>query len=305
MKPVHLPSLDLNLLVTLDAVLTEGSVQRASARLGVTQSAVSHALARLREALGDPLVVRTPRGMVPTARAMRLGGTLRHCLAELEGAMHSEAPFDPATAQRAFTLSAADATEFLLLPQLMRRLAEEAPGVDILVRPPLPEVVPDLESGALDLALGVFAEVPGGLRRQPVIHERFVCMVRRGHPRVRRALSLDAYLELSHISIAPRGTAGNLVDDALARMGRSRRVALRVPHFLVAPLVVAETDLVLILPEHLARRYAEMLPIELIKPPIELTGFTLHQLWHERVQNDAGHVWLRRTVAEILKRRES
>ncbi len=301
MASIELGQIDLNLFVTLDAVLREGSVRGAAVRLGVTQSAVSHGLRRLRDALGDPLVVRTARGMRATPRAERLANALRRSLGDLDSALRDTAVFEPAVARRTFTISAADATEAVLLPPLMRLLVQEAPNIDLIIRPQAPGVAERLADGELDIALGVFPEASGALRVQPVYRQQYVCMVRQDHPEVKRSLTLERYLKLSHIRVAPQGTADSPVDDALARQGRRRKVALVVPHFLVAPMVVAETDLALLLPERLARRYAELVPVRLVQPPLEVAGFTVSQLWSERVHLDPGHMWLRKRLASVAR----
>ena len=290
-------SVDLNLLSVLDAVLSERSVQRAAQRLAMTPSAVSHALARLRDAVGDPLLVRTPKGMVPTARAERLASKLRGALGALEGLFEDEADFDPGQSRQTFRISSADLAQFVLLPPLLKQMAREAPGMRLVIRPPRAEVFDGLASGALDLALGIFAEAPEGFRHQAVFREEFLCMLRRGHPAASAPLTLEGWLELQHVSVAPKGGPGSIVDDALARLGKRRDIALVVPHFLLAPLIVAETDLALLLPARIARRYAGMLPIDLLPPPLALESFTLAQLWHERSHGDPAHQWLRQQIA--------
>lgn len=294
-------SVDLNLLTVLDAVLRERSVQRAAERLAMTPSAVSHALARLRETVGDPLLVRTPRGMVPTARAERLAPRLRDALHTLEGVFEEEAGFDPGAAHQFFTVSSADLAQFVILPPLLQLLAREAPGLRLVVRPPRMDVFDGLASGALDLAFGVFNEAPEDFRYQAVFREEFLCMLRRGHPAAGTPLDLDGWLALQHVSVAPRGGPGSIVDSALAKLGRRREIALTVPHFLMAPLIVAETDLALLLPSRIARRYARMLPVELLPAPLPLAAFTLAQIWHERSHGDPAHAWLRQQIVRVVR----
>ena len=300
MNDVHLRTFDLNLLVTLDAVLREGSVQRAAVRLGVTQSAVSHALRRLREATGDELLVRTPSGMVPTARAAKLGTVLRGALDEIELGLRGDAEFDPRTAARAFTLSSADYTELVLAPLLARRFATSAPSVDLIFRSPVDDVQDELESGRVDLALGVFHGALAGCKQRALFRDRFVCVVRRDHPAARRGLTMERYLSLDHVAIAPRRTGSSTVVDAsLTKLGLRRRVRMVVPHFMVAPILVAESDMVLTSPERIARRYRGMLPVKIVDVPFEVPGFTISQVWHERQDREAGHVWLRQALAAL------
>ena len=289
-------SLDLNLLAVLDAVLRERSVQRAAERLSMTPSAVSHALARLREEVGDPLLVRTPKGMVPTARAERLAPRLREALGALQGVFDDEAGFDPRAARQVFKISSADLAAFVLLPALMKQLAREAAGLRLVMRAPRPEVLDSLASGTVDLAFGVFDEAPEGFRYQALFREEYLCLLRKGHPAAAAPLGLEDWLALKHVSVAPRGGRGSLVDDALAKLGKQREVAVVVPHFLLAPLLVAETELSVLLPARIARHYAKLLPVELLAPPLALPAFTIAQVWHETAHADPAHAWLRRQV---------
>ena len=291
-------AIDLNLLAVLDVVLDERNVRRAATRLGITPSAVSHALRRLRELTGDPLVVRTAQGVVPTARAERLAAPLGKALFELRSVLADETESNPATLRRSFAISSADLAQFVLLPQLFGSLAQQAPHVRIVVRPPRGDLFDSLARGTLDLAFGIFEQAPEGFRYQALFHEDFLCVVRRDHPAARRPLTLERYLALSHVSIAPRGSDGSIVDSALGKLGQRRTVALVVPHFLVAPYIVAQTDMALMLPARVARHFAEHLPLKLLPPPLLLSGFTIGQLWHDRAHRDPAHKWLRKLIAE-------
>jgi DNA-binding transcriptional LysR family regulator len=306
MSTAHEP-IDLNLLRVLDVLLEERGVTRAAVRLGMTQSAVSHALSRLRTSLGDPLLVRTPQGMIPTARAETLAGPLHAALAGVERALtDGEARFDPKTTKRTFTISTADYAGFVLLPRLAARLEQEAPNIDLVILPSTNEPIEPLENGALDLCIGLKKHARAGIRLQHLLEDRFVTIVRKDHPAVSRGrrMTLDTYVELSHILISPhgRGRVRGFVDEALAEHNRTRRVALVLPHFLVAPHVVAETDLVLTVTKRVADRFAEFANLRLLEPPLEIPGFDLHQLWHERLHEDPAHAWLRRTIAEVAKK---
>jgi DNA-binding transcriptional LysR family regulator len=302
MSTAHLSSLDLNLLVQLDALLTEGHVTRAAQRAGLTQSAMSRALGRLRELLGDPILVRTGRGMLLTARARALAAPLRRALGELQAVVLERPTFDPTTSTRTFTVASSDLAEALLLPALHARLAAIAPGVDIAAVTVGRDAGTLLEHEAIDVAVDPRrATSAPAIVWRALFHEDFLCVLRRGHPVLRKkgGLTLARFLELPQVLVAPGGSPGSLLDDALARLGQRRRVALRVPSFLVAPLVVAESDLVATLPARLARRMARSLPLALRPSPVELAGFDLHVAWHERFRHDAGHAWFRRVLAEV------
>ncbi len=293
---LNLAAIDLNLLNVLDALLAERHVTRAARRVGLTQSAASHALARLRTLLGDPLLVRGPGGaMLPTARAEALAPILRQALAALEAGLRGEPTFDPASAQRTFHVATGDYHELVLLPRLCAGLADDAPGCDLWVHPIADDPAPALIDGTADLALGVWRGRgwPSGIYEKRLFDETFVCVVRRGHPAAAQKLTLARYLALSHLLIAPRGTPGSFVDDALAAIGKRRRVAVAVPHFLVAPHVIASTDLVVTLASRVARTLAKPLGLTLLDPPLDLPGFTASMAWHERAHRDPAQRWLR------------
>jgi DNA-binding transcriptional LysR family regulator len=294
---------DLNLLRILEALLDEESVTGAARRLGVTQSAVSHALARLREQLGDALLVRTSTGMAPTPRARELREPIRRGLGALREAL--ETRFDPATATRTFNVAMTDQLGATILPAIWQRLAADAPKIDLRITPVVRNVERTLETAAADLVIsGAFAtpEAPG-LYRQRLFGEDLTCVVRAGHPTAKAELTLEQFCALSHVLVAPRGGRG-VVDDALAQHGAARRVAVVVPHFLVAPFVVAHSDLVLTVAASVAKKLSPMLGLKTLTPPIELPRATYWQIWHERTHEDAAHKWLRAAIAEVCESHE-
>jgi len=293
---VRLAGIDLNLMTSLDALLETQSVTLAARQLGRTQPAVSHALRRLRELLGDPLLVRSAQGMRPTPRALELRPAVRAALAAAEVVLQAAPPFDPATADRAFAISVVDQAAFQLLPTLAARLVDEAPHVRIEVRPSLEDRITEALSGALDLAVGVFRDAPAAVRTEPLWREEFVCVVRRASPAARGPFDLDRYLALRHLLVAPRGAPGSPIDETLARRGRRRNVVLTVPHFLVAPQIVATTDLVWTAPIGLAGRFATQLPLTIRQPPLVVAGFGVSMRWHVRLDRDPGLAWLRRML---------
>jgi DNA-binding transcriptional LysR family regulator len=300
MHDVHLGGIDLNLLVALDALLAERSVTRAALRIGLSQSAMSHALSRIRELLGDAVLVRTADGMVPTARAARVGPAVRRALAEITSALAGDAPFDPATSRRTFTLAAADYAQMALLPPLLTRLTKIAPGVDIWVKS-VPEDLGASLADGVDIAItpARARDMAAGIAHERLFDERFVCMVRRGHPMAKKRMTLDRFVSLPHALVAPMGNRGSFVDDALAAVGKQRRIACAVPHFLVAPHLIASSDMVLTLGERVARSFATQLDLVLLTPPLELGGITVSQIWHERSTGDAGHAWFRSLLREV------
>jgi DNA-binding transcriptional LysR family regulator len=302
MNKVRIDPRDMNLLVVLDAVLTTGSNRAAAAQLGVTQSAVSHALARLRHRLKDPLLVPGDgRRMLPTPLAQSLGPALREALERLSNAVSGAQEFDPATATRTFWVASADLAGMVVLPPLIQELMKAAPGVSVRIKPPSEDTLSSLERGEIDLALGIFAKAPNTFRRQALFRERFVCIARRGHPVTRGKLTLSRYLEFGHVSVAPWGRTGSIVDETLANQGKARRIVVAVPHFFLAPFLVARTDLLLMAPERMANLLSPAFGLELLPPPIEVAGFTMSQVWHERMHHDATHTWFRKVIADSIR----
>jgi DNA-binding transcriptional LysR family regulator len=301
MNDVHLGAFDLNLLVALDALLAERSVTRAAGRIGITQSAASHALSRLRRLTGDELLVRGRDGMVPTIRAEAMRAPLRRTLEEIIGTLSSPRAFDPKTARVRAFIGASDYAELVLLPGIMARLVREAPGAELRVLMPGQDPASELASGKLDFV--IMPSPPGdegqGIRGRHLLSDRFVCIARRGHPLAKtKTLTISSFAGAAHALISPWGMEGGYVDDALARLGLQRKVAVAVPHFLVAPHIVASSDLLLTVAERVAEVVAGPLGLVVLAPPQELalTGFTLSILWHERTHEDPARRWLRDVI---------
>jgi len=297
---VNIASLNLNLLPVLDALLGERSVSRAAARLGLSQPAVSNALAQLRTLLEDPLLVRKAGGMAPTERALALGGPLRAALLALEQGLDPPAAFDPAAASRYFTIATNDFVAFAMLPRLLARLQHEAPGVRLHVRAWQEHVVPsDLARGDADLQLGFNRGLPPGHQAAPLFEDSFMFVARKGHPLVRGKITLATYTKLAHVLVSHEPNARGVVDDALAQRGLTRNVALRVSHFLLVPPILAATDYVAALSQIVARPMARGLPLQLLPMPIEIPGATVQMIWHERTAASPAHAWLRQVVGEV------
>jgi DNA-binding transcriptional LysR family regulator len=299
--------LDLNLALVLHALLAERSVSRAAKRLGLSQSATSHALSRLRSSLEDPLFVRVPHGIVPTPRAEALAESLAAGLALLEQSLLAPQRFEAASHSRRFRVAATDYVEFLLLPRFLGALASEAPGIDVWVRPYSDEALGALQRVDLDLVLGVVGPEASltGLQTQQLISERLVCVVRDGHPLARGRLTLARFAAAKHVLIAPRGRPGGPIDDALAARGLERHIAVGVPHFLAAPHIVAETDLVLTVAERIAAAFATVLPLRILELPFDLPAVRGSMLWHDRLADDPAHSWFRQRLADMSARAQS
>ncbi len=296
---------DLGLLVTLDALLQECSVTRAAKRLGLSTPAMSHALARIRDKLGDPLLVRAGRGMVLTPRAAELRPRVREVVAGAEQALAPKQPFAPQSLARAFRILATDHVLLVLGLEVDRILRAEAPAVDLRFAPNSPDDPEALRQGAADLAVGIYGELPPEMRTRPLLTDRHVCLVRDGHPEVGARLTLAQYTGLPHVQIAPRGAPGGYVDDTLRGLGHTRRVARAVPFFVAGLHLVAETDYLLTAPERVARAMAPRFGLRILEPPLELRPYTLSLLWHPRFDADEGHRWLRDALVRAARARAS
>jgi DNA-binding transcriptional LysR family regulator len=298
---VKLAAVDLNLLVVLRTLLSERHVTRAAHQLGLSQSAASHALNRLRELYDDPLLVRSGRTLELTPRALSILPQLTRGLTELEGSLRDEAPFEPYSARHVFRVGCADYFQAVLFGPLLALLQAEAPGIALQVTSHAKELE-QLDDGSLDVALLTKTPLPRSLSEERLFSDGFKCMLRKGHPVLRRkSFTLDDYLALGHVFVAPGGTSGSYVDTELERRGVARRIALQVSSFLVAPLVVAETDLVSTGPERLLKRMSQRYPVVLLPSPLELPRFDLSLVWHSRREHDVAHTWLRDAIVRAAR----
>lgn len=297
-RAVALASVDLNLLVVFSVLLDEASVTRAASRLGRTQSAVSHALDRLRETFRDPLFVRAGQKMIPTPRAEELRASVTELTARLHDLWVGAPPFDARTASRRFLTTASDYLQIVMIPPLVARLRREAPAITFEVHGPKSRLAERLARGDYDVAFTVALEDSPSLFSQRLFTDRFVCMVAADHPILQTKLDRAAYLELPHALISPLGGSSGYVDRALERAGERRRVAVVLPDFMVAPRVLPGTDLVLTLPARVARLF-EGPALRVVEPPIELPELKGHLVWHERLLRDSGAEWLREMAMAV------
>lgn len=296
---MNLAGIDMNLVVALHALLCERNVTRAARRLGLGQSATSHALRRLREQLGDPLLVKVGRELALTARATALLPVASAAVAELERVFTRPAAFDPRASRRVFRIAATDNFELYVLPRLARILAAEAPHVDLRFHHLPKDWMLGLARGDFELKLGRKYELGPSLRGEDLVRDRLVCVVRKRHP-IGATISLERYAKLSHILVAPGETEGSAMDAVLARAGLTRRVAISVPHFLVALFVVATTDHALTIPERLVEATSPALALRAVPLPFKTAKYTLSQVWHRNSDADEGHRWLRDAIRRAL-----
>lgn len=298
--------IDLNLLVVLEAIYSEGGLTRAAARLNVTQPAVSYSLGRLRELLGDPLFVREGHSMTPTPFMRNMIEPLRQALRGIETVLNSANRFDPQTAERRFTIGCRDTLESLVLPRLMRRISQAAPRIQLTtVRFGRQDLKADLFSGQLDAAADVIVPRSRQIRHQPLSSDRLAVVVRRGHPAIAGELSLETYLAQGHILVSSRPSGPGVEDFELSRRGMQRRVVLRCQHYFAALRVVAETDLIVTMPQRLARIVNPQFDHQILPFPLEMPRHRYYLLWHENMDDDPGHRWLREQIVQSFVEAES
>jgi DNA-binding transcriptional LysR family regulator len=296
---------DVALLRTFSALVSERNVSKTAERLNVSQPAVSHALDRLRKLFDDPLLVRAQGRMTPTVRALELAGEVNRILSDLEHLTAAKASFNPASTRAKFVLSATEYLEYLLVPTLLARLEEEAPGVDLEIRSPSPSrslSFSALEQGDLDLQLAWMPSPLPSQRFRRLFSDRLVCIARRDHPQVQGSLSFEQLLSLPHVR-GSRGShvTGRSIDSAVAARGGRLRLALKVENFLTIPFVVARSDAIAALPEGLARDFAGPLKLQVLEPPLKLPQVRFAMYWHERTHNNRRHQWFRKLLAEVAE----
>jgi DNA-binding transcriptional LysR family regulator len=302
MNEIDLRHADLNLLVVFQMLLAERHVGRAASRLGLTQSAASHALGRLRVLFGDPLFVRHPKGVEPTMRALALAPAIVDILNRAQSILAAPA-FDPNVA-RSFTIATIDLTVPTIIVPLIEHLRRVAPAIDLRVVPLVREdVVAAFDRQEIDMAILNFPDPPKRVARVPVLKDRYVGIARRGHPGLKgRTLTAKTYAALPHLLFSPRGDPKGIVDEPLAQLsGVKRRVVMTIPHISAAPLIVARTDLVAVIAERIARHYAAKLNLILFDPPISLPEFTISVLTSAARAGDPALEWLQRQVMHVCK----
>ncbi|SDG34769.1 MULTISPECIES: LysR family transcriptional regulator [unclassified Duganella] len=288
--PADIRTFDFNLLKALDALLDERSVTGAAERLSLTQPAVSGILTRLREHFDDPLFVRAQRGMVPTSRALELAGPVKQLLAEVESMLRPQG-FEPSSASLTLTIAATDYALRAVMVPFLSALRKQAPGIRVAVVPVADSLHTQLERGDVDLALITPETSAPDLHTQLLFDERYVCVLRAGHPDAAAPLSLDRFCALDHALVSYSGSPfAGATDKALAAMGRQRRVTLSVTSFLVLQDFLRVSDMVAVVPHKLAMVTDGL---ALLEPPLAIPGFTKIAAWHERTHRDPGCAWAR------------
>ena len=248
----------------------------------------------------DRLLSRTSRGMEPTPKAQTIYPDLQEALARIEKARGTRSVFSPDEGEREFRICMTDISEIVLLPRLINHLRQTAPGLSVRAEKISPDSPRSLESGDVDLAVGFTPDLEAGFYQQALFAQNFVCLAAANHPRIQSKLSRRAFVAESHIVVTASGTGHSIVDKVLARHNVERRVVLRVPSFLGVARIVAQTELLVIVPRLLGEALASQERVQLLTPPVPLPSYKVKQHWHERFHADAGNAWLRRTMAELF-----
>ncbi|TCU14973.1 LysR family transcriptional regulator [Rhizobium azibense] len=299
---MNLAAVDLNLLVAFDALLGEGSVSAAAARIGLSQPAMSKRLAHLRHLFADDLFVRSADGMRPTEKALDLADPIRAALRQIEDALGGLGQFSPARSQRVFRIATTDHVAASLVPELMATLRRNAPRTSIIVRSlHRQEVVDQLEKGSVDLAITILPDAPTSIKRLNLFHVDWVSVVSASHPEIRDELTLDLYLKYPHIVVTHVGDLKGYVDRMLDDRNLKRTVMMSLPYALAVPPIVASTDMICTLSANLIG-LADWPGVRSFPVPFEYSGYEETMLWHRRNDSDPGHLWLRRTVLQVSEK---
>jgi DNA-binding transcriptional LysR family regulator len=303
MAKVNISGIDLNLLVAFDALMEHKNVTRAARAVNLSQPAMSNALARLRDLFADELLVRSPAGMRPTPRALEAHEAVQHVLAAIDGVFDTSNRFDPAKDARTFRVAMAEDPSLFLLPTLARRVAASAPRIELdVVSTSILPGVELVQAGEVEACVAMTPKnLPKELRFTPVFRERLVAVVRRDHPLVKSAkgdgkIPLKDFLAHPHVTLRPSNNAPRRVDDALAKIGKERKIAVIVPHFMVLLYLLPGTDMIACVAEKLARRVAPSLGLVLLEMPVRVPAYDVCLVWHRRFDQDRGHMWLRDTI---------
>jgi DNA-binding transcriptional LysR family regulator len=293
---------DLNLLPVFVTLMEERNVTRAADRLGITQPALSNALARLRVVMRDPLFVRERYGMQPTQMAMELAPVIATALAAIDGAVLGQQEFDPVDADLSFTIAPNSYVEYVLMPAIVARLRETAPGIRLRLTPYGNDLIETgVMSGTTAMALGRIVEPPDNLVVQHLMDEGLACVVRADHPEISDSLSKEQYERMRHVNVVPHGRLRVGLFQALEQRGLRREVSVSVTHFLAVPEMIAVTDYCATLPRLICRHLAADPRLKIVQAPVDLGSFPVDLAWHVRHRNDPAHRWLRSLIADVAR----
>ncbi len=294
---MNIRKLDLNLLLVFDALIDERNVTRAAERLHLSQPAVSAALNRLRDFFGDPLFVRVQRGILPTPRALELAHSAKAVLGQIESIIDAR-PFDPAHSETVFRIGANDYAQLAVVVPLIRLLANVAPNIRLEIVALGQNLGEQLERQRVDLAITLFTEPPKGAHTAMLFRETYMCATRKDHPEIDNTLSLDQFCKFPQVAVTSAGTRpADPVDEALAALGRDRRVVLKVPNFFILPRMLQYNNLISVAPERLIRYFN--ITLKALPLPIDVPGFSMNLVWHEGTDANTAHIWLRQQILNL------
>jgi len=295
---MRLDKIDLNLFKAFDTIYSERSLTRAGEILHVTQPAMSNTLRRLRETFNDQLFVRTTDGMLPTPVADNMIGRVREALQLLGSSLAEHDRFEPASSDKTFSICMGDHAEALFLPNILKQIEKLAPNIKLRsFAMPRQELPLELANNNIDLAIEPPLLSDPQLLSTPILNDTYICVLRKGHPKANKPLDIDSYLKMSHLHLSSRRRGIGQVDLALKGLGKARKISMRAQHYLVAPLIIAETDLALSIPASLANR----LGLSGVPLPFEVPPLQLHLFWHKSADNDPANQWARELCTNTAK----
>ncbi len=307
---MNISKIDLNLLVYLDVLLREGSVTKAANQLSITQPAMSNGLKRLRDLFKDPLLVRTSEGMTPTKRALELRPVIRDVLSQLETSIQPETDFDPETSTRTFRIMTSDYAESTLLLELIDTINEQAPHITLDLITPSDVTFHDVEQGRVDMAINRFDDLPLSFHQKVIWYDNFSCVFAKSND-IANKFNLDSYLKAKHIWVSKTGFGIGVgidpnevqklgwVDAELTKLGKKRNIRVFTRHYHAALQLAKTQNLIATLPSRAARIYADDPELEITAPPFDIPPIALKMAWSALLHHDAGHMWLRRLIADV------
>lgn len=307
---MNIKSVDLNLLVYLDVLLRTRNVTRAAESLGISQPAMSNGLQRLRKLFSDPLLVRTSKGMSPTERALALQPVVREIVASVEKAVEPDKGFEACHSDRVFRISVSDYSESTLMPRLLRQLRSDAPNITLDILTPSDVTFDDVERGNVDMVINRFDDLPQSFHQKTIWRDRFSCLLSKHNP-IRNCFTLDNYLEASHVWVSKTGMGIGVgvepgasqqlgwVDDALANLGKARRIRVFTRHYQAAMQLAELRDLIVTLPSKAANLMSGHPSVVILPPPFDIPEIELKMAWSPLLQHNPAHQWLRRLIARV------
>lgn len=298
---MDLKDVDLNLLLVFNRLLAERRVSKVAQSLGLTQPGVSNALKRLRVLLGDELFVRTARGMEPTPYATRLAEPIGYALSTIYDSLNEVEHFDPESSKRKFKIGMTDIGEVYFLPGLMAALREAAPGISVsTVRNTAVNLQDEMESGQIDLAIGLLPQLKSGYFQRRLFKQRYVCMFREGHALDKEALTVEEFQNADHVAVVSGGTGHAIVDQSIERLGIRRNLCLTVPHFVAVGHILSHSSMIATVPERYAMACAQPFGLKYVAHPLSLPEVSINIFWHAKFNKEPANKWLRSLIYDTF-----